>query len=133
MSLLARFRSPTRGGLKLYQHAYLLAVAAMAFLFCSPVFASVQATDATQDQSGGKNLTNLASNADSFRQIITTVILGGFALVGIITAGMSIIALHRASKEDREKPAGAIVGLFAGGALTAVSFIVWVVHNTLTA
>lgn len=132
MSLLARFHAPTRGGLKLHQHAYLLACAAVMFFFCSPVFAYVQATDATQDQSGGKNFNNVANNADQVRQITTTVIIGVFALIGIIMAGMSILALHRAAKEEREKPGGAVVGLIAGGAMTAVSFLVWIVHNTLT-
>jgi len=131
MSLLARFRSPTRGGLKIHEHLYLLAVAVMAFVFTSPAFA-VQSTDATQDSSGGKNLTSVATDADNARQIITTVILGGFALVGIIMAGMSVLALHRAAKEEREKPTGAVVGLICGGLMTMVPILVWIVHNTLT-
>ncbi len=133
MSLLALFRSPARGGgLPIHHRAYLLAVAVAMFVLAPPVFA-VQATDATQDSSGGKNFTQVAGNIDQARQIGTTVLLGIFALVGIIMAGMSILALHRASKEEREKPTGAVVGLICGGAMTMVSMIVWIVHNTLAA
>lgn len=133
MSHLALFRSPTRrGGLPIHHRAYLMAAAVAMFLVTAPVFA-LQSTDATQDSSGGKNFNSVATNIDTARQVGTTVILGVFALVGIIMAGMSILALHRASKEEREKPTGAVVGLIAGGAMTMVSMIVWIVHNTLAA
>lgn len=133
MSLFALFRSPTRpGGLPIHHRAYLMAVALVMFMLTTPVFA-LQSTDATTDSSGGKNFNTLATNADNARQVATTLILGGFALVGVIMAGMSIISLHKAAKEEREKPTGAIVGLIAGGGLTMVTMIVWIVHNTLAA
>jgi hypothetical protein len=129
---LSAFRIFIRGGgLPIHHRIYLMAVAIMAFVFTSPVFA-LQQTDATQDSSGGKNFTQMATDADNARQLTTTLILGFFALIGIIMGGMSILALHRAAKEEREKPVGAVVGLVCGGAMTMVSIIVWVVHNTLT-
>jgi amino acid transporter len=125
------FRAATRGGgLPIHHRIYLMAVAVMAFVLAPPVFA-LQQTDSTQDSSGGKTFTQMATDADNTRQLVTTLILGVFALFGIIMAGMSIMSLHRAAKEEREKPTGAVVGLICGGAMTMVSIIVWVIHNQL--
>ncbi len=131
MFLSRFFNSPTpSGALPIRHRAYLLSVAVVAFVLAPPVFA-LQNTDATQDASGGKNLTQIATNIDNTRQMATTVLIGIFALMGIILAGVSILGMYKASKEEREKPAWTIVGVFVGGAMTMIPAIVWAVHNQL--
>ena len=53
--------------------------------------------------------------------------IGGFVVVAI-----SLYTLWKASKDEREKPLSAIVGLFIGGAMAAVGTIMWMMRNTVT-
>ena len=51
---------------------------------------------------------------------------GSFVVVAI-----SLYTLWKASKEEREKPRSAVVGLFIGGAMAAVGTIMWIMKNTV--
>ena len=88
-------------------------------------------TDLTQDQSGGKTFDDMASNIDGAAQsgaslVISLVTIGGFVVVAV-----SLYTLWKASKDEREKPLGAVAGVFLGGAMAAAGPIMWITRNTL--
>lgn len=93
---------------------------------------AIQRTDLTQDTSGGRTLTNVAENTDNLVGVFITLALSLFGLVGVIVFGLSLLSLHRASKEDgRERPTGAVVGLFIGGALIGLAVLIFIVRNSI--
>lgn len=87
--------------------------------------------DLTQDTSGGKNLGDVAENIDSAGQTGASLLIGLCALGGFVVVAISLYALWKASKDEREKPMGALVGLFIGGAMAAVGTIMWIMRNTI--
>lgn len=104
----------------------------IAFVTGSMPAHAISKTDLTQDSSGGKKFENIAENIDNAGQtgaslLITLVSIGGFVVVAI-----SLYTLWRASKDEREKPMSAIVGLFIGGAMAGVGTIMWMMRNTVT-
>jgi len=104
----------------------------MASIFMVTQVYALDNTDLTQDKSGGKTIATAAQNVDNTRQILTSVLLGAFALVGAIIVGLSLLALRRASNDEgREKPVGAVVGLVIGGLMVAVPAIMWMVRNSI--
>jgi lysylphosphatidylglycerol synthetase-like protein (DUF2156 family) len=107
----------------------LLALAA--FALATPAFA-LNKVDLTQDLSGGKKFSDVASNLDDAAQIGASLIISVVAVVGYVVVALSLYSLWRASKEDREhKPLAAIIGLFIGGAMAAVGTIMWIMRNTV--
>lgn len=104
----------------------------MAFATGSMPAHAISKTDLTKDTTGGKKFENIAENIDNAGQtgaslLITLVSIGGFVVVAI-----SLYTLWRASKDEREKPLSAIVGLFIGGAMAGVGTIMWMMRNTVT-
>ena len=92
---------------------------------------ALTATDMTTDQGGGKKFADVAGNIDTAAQsaaglLIQLVSIGGFVVVAI-----SLYSLYKASKDEREKPMSAVVGLFIGGAMAAVATIMWIMRNTV--
>ena len=93
---------------------------------------AITKTDLTTDSSGGKKFQDIATNIDDAAQtgaglIIQLVAIGGFVVVAI-----SLYTLWKASKDEREKPMSAIVGLFIGGAMAGVGTIMWMMKTTIT-
>lgn len=116
----------------LHTQALRIALFLMAPSIFTPAMA-VDATDLTQDQSGGKTFSDAFTNMDTLRQEGSTFIIGISALLGIIIIIVSLLSLHNASKDDtRETPKGAIVGLIVGGCLAAAAAIMWMMANTVT-
>jgi len=109
-------------------HSYLTM---LGLFLISPASFALANTDLTQDTSGGKTISTVATNIDNTRQIGTTVVLGIFTLVGVLMVAGSLISLHKAAKDEREKPTSAVVGLAVGSCLTAVSVIMWLVRNSV--
>ena len=87
--------------------------------------------DLTKDQSGGKKFSDVANNINSAAQTGTSLMLNLFTMGGFVIVGISLYTLYKASKEERDKPTPAIVGLFIGGAMAAVGSIAWIMKNTV--
>lgn len=97
----------------------------------SPAFA-ISKTDLTQDMSGGKKFDDIAGNIDQAGQTGATLLIGLVSIGGFVVVAISLYTLWRASKDEREKPLSAIVGLFIGGAMAGVGTIMWMMRNTVT-
>lgn len=108
----------------------LVAVAAPSVLLTSEASA-LERTDLTQDTSGGANFDSVATNLDGAAQTGASLLISFVTLGGFVVVGLSLYTLWKASKDEREKPLPAIVGLFIGGAMAAVGSIMWIMKNTI--
>lgn len=88
-------------------------------------------TDLTQDQSGGQNFGDMADNLNDATQQGATLTIQIITVFGFVVVGISLYALWKASKEERESPMGAIVGLVIGGAMAGVGSVMWIMRNTV--
>ena len=99
-------------------------------LMATPAFA-LNKIDLTQDASGGKSFDDIATNLDDASQTGAALIIQLVAVGGYVVVALSLYGLYKASKDEREKPLPALVGLFIGGAMAAVGTILWVMKNTV--
>jgi len=93
---------------------------------------AISKTDLTQDTSGGKKFDDIAGNIDTAAQAGASLLIELVAIGGFVVVAISLYTLWRASKDEREKPLSAIVGLFIGGAMAGVGTIMWMMKNTIT-
>ena len=80
---------------------------------------------------GSSNVNSMLNNGTNTVNNLTNFVLMLFAAAGIIIVGLSIFSMWKASKDERESPKGAIVGLIAGAAMTAVALIAGLIANTI--
>lgn len=99
-------------------------------LIANPAYA-LNKTDLTQDTSGGKKLQDVAANVDDAAQTGASLFIQIVSILGFVVVALSLWQLYKASKEDRESPMPAIVGLFIGGAMAAVGTIMWIMKSTV--
>lgn len=107
-----------------------------AALFASMAFMAAPAqaitkTDLTQDTSGGKKFADVAGNIDDAAQTGASLFIQLVSIGGFVVVAISLYTLWKASKDEREKPMSAVVGLFIGGAMAAVGTIMWIMKNTV--
>ena len=93
---------------------------------------AISKTDLTQDISGGKKFDDIAGNIDGAAQTGASLLIQLVSIGGFVVVAISLYTLWKASKDEREKPLSAIVGLFIGGAMAAVGTIMWMMRNTVT-
>lgn len=80
---------------------------------------------------GGKRLDDMLGSAGKTGQSVLDFVFIIFTVIGVIVVGVSLYKLYEASKDEREKPKSAVVGLFVGGAMTAVGLITGYMANTV--
>jgi len=102
----------------------------LGFLMAAPAHA-LNRTDLTQDTSGGKKFDDIAANIDNASQTGASLIIQLVSVGGFVVVAISLYTLWKASKDEREKPMSAVVGLFIGGAMAAVGSIMWIMKNTV--
>ncbi len=88
--------------------------------------------DKMNENNDKKNLGSITGNLKTASNDIYDLLLTVAALIGFIIVGYSLYQLYKSSKDEREKPASAIVGLFIGGAMLGISTITVVMRNTVT-
>ena len=111
--------------------AYSVSVALISGSVALPAHA-ISKTDLTQDKSGGKTFNDIATNIDGAAQTGASLLIQLVSLGGFVVVAVSLYTLWRASKDEREKPLSAVVGLFIGGAMAGVGTIMWMMRNTIT-
>ncbi|WP_323025696.1 DUF6750 family protein [Castellaniella sp.] len=93
--------------------------------------AALPKIDLTQDAAGGKDLNDTAANAGGLVDsgISLSILIAG--LIGVILTIVSLYTIWKAGKDEREKPTSAIIGIVVGGALLAITTIMWLSRNSL--
>ena len=104
----------------------------LGLLSANGALAQITGTDLTQDTSGGKKLGDVAGNLNTASQQVATLIIQVVSVGGFVVVAISLYQLWKASKDEREAPMPAIVGLFIGGAMAAVGTIMWIMKATVT-
>lgn len=107
------------------------------FAFFSLMFASVQAMaldpiNLTENSGNNRNFSDIAGNIDNAAQVGAALIIQLVTIGGFIVVALSLYQLYKASKDEREKPTSAVVGLVIGGAMAGVGTIMWMMKNTIT-
>lgn len=110
--------------------AWSLAIAFFSGTLVLPAHA-LSKTDLTQDTSGGKKFEQIAENVDGAVQTGASLMIQIVAVGGFVVVAVSLYTLWKASKDEREKPMSAVVGLFIGGAMAGVGTIMWMMRNTV--
>lgn len=87
--------------------------------------------DLTTDQAAGKKFDAVANNINTASTTGAALLIQLVSVGGFVVVAVSLYQLYKASKDEREKPLSAIVGLFIGGAMAAVGTIMWVMRNTV--
>jgi RsiW-degrading membrane proteinase PrsW (M82 family) len=85
-----------------------------------------------EDPTGGnKDLSTITTNIDDAAGNIAATIVNLVTIGGFVVVALSLYQLYKASKDEREKPMSAVVGLFIGGAMAGVGTIMWIMRNTI--
>lgn len=96
-------------------------------------FAQAQPVDLTNlsgtSGAGTKQITDLTAKGVATANNIANFVLVIASLAGLILCASSVWAIYKASKDDRESPKTAIVGIFVGAAMTIISIILGIVRN----
>lgn len=134
MKSVATFKSTVKSVAQKMQNAKAfaaVAITAPGTLLISPSASALNRVNLTENTAGNQNLETVAANLDGAGQTMASLFINLVTIFGFVVVAMSIYTLWKASKDEREKPMPAIVGLFVGGAMAAVGTIMWIMKNTI--
>ena len=104
----------------------------MAYILLHSATASaITKVDLTTDMSKGKTMTDVFTNADNAAQEGAAFFIGLVAIAGYVVIALSLWTLYKASKDEREKPISAFVGMFVGGLMAGVGTFMWIIRNSM--
>ncbi|ARL04324.1 hypothetical protein [Burkholderia pseudomallei] len=80
---------------------------------------------------GSNDITNLMTKGQNVAQAAVNFALIAFGALGVILIGLSLWALYKAQKDQRDSPKAAVWGLIIGALLTSVALVVGLLRNTV--
>lgn len=112
---------------------YGVALALAGLIMAGPAHATsaVDLSNNANTQAGTKDFATVVGNLDEASQSMAGLLIQFVSVGGFVVVAVSLYQLYKASKDEREKPMSAIVGLFIGGAMAAVGTIMWIMKNTV--
>ena len=122
-------------GVAAIESKYLVACIAVA----APALSWAQATgtgtvsgfETARGVAGTRKLDDVAANAERTSNAGYNAMIVFFTVLGVLLVGLSLWGMYKSSKDERETPKSAIVGLIIGGGLTVIGIITAFSANTL--
>lgn len=78
-----------------------------------------------------KKFTNTTANFGAMMADILNLFLMGCTFVGLILVGVSVFGIWKASKDERESPKHAPMGIIVGVLMTCITTIAFLVRNNV--
>ncbi|MDW5418625.1 hypothetical protein R6242_18835 [Iodobacter sp. CM08] len=78
-----------------------------------------------------KKLTNTTANLGAMMADMLNLFLMGCTFVGLILVGISVFGIWKASKDERESPKHAPMGIIVGVLMTCITTIAFLVRNNV--
>lgn len=107
------------------------AALSMFLLMSSQYSLAVDKLDVGKDLSGGKTLNDVFTNVDDTAATGAGLLINLAAISGYVIIIMCLWQLYKASKDEREKPTSALIGLVIGGVLAGVATVMWIIRNSV--
>lgn len=93
---------------------------------------SIAGFNTAKQTAGSKKLDDVAQNVDRLAGNTYNTINTIAILLGVFLVAISLWGFYKSSKDERETPKSAIVGLIIGGMMTAVGIVTAMSANTTT-
>lgn len=84
-----------------------------------------------QGQQTQKKFTDLADTLTETADTGASLFFNLIAIFGFVLIALGLYQLYKASKDEREKPMSAVVGIIVGGLMSGAGVIAWAIRNEL--
>lgn len=117
--------------IQLIRDAYLKLLVFVGTFYVSTAAMAVEKFNPGDNLAGNRNFGTVAASIDDTAQLGAGLIQQLLAIGGFIIIAISLYQLYKASKDEREKPGSAIVGMVIGALMTGAGVILWMIRNSL--